>query len=156
MSAATVPVQQATIRQYAKDLKLATVGGQFLSMAEEAVEQKRGASELSGSAARSGSGRSRSAWGSTANHRCPFPQSENPGGLCSSDAPHLPAAQIRNLAEGSYLSRSEPVILLGETGTGETRLATGLAIAACRQRKRVRFTTAAQLVNELNGGQEQE
>jgi hypothetical protein len=31
MSVATVPVQQATIRQYAKDLKLATVGGQFLS-----------------------------------------------------------------------------------------------------------------------------
>jgi DNA replication protein DnaC len=28
-------------------------------------------------------------------------------------------------------------------------LATGLAVAACRQRRRVRFTTAAQLVNEL-------
>jgi len=42
MSVATVPVQQATIRQYAKDLKLATVGGQFLSMAEEAVKQKQG------------------------------------------------------------------------------------------------------------------
>ena len=47
------------------------------------------------------------------------------------------------------MSRSEPVIFLGETGTGKTHLATGLAIAACRQRKRVRFTTAAQLVNEL-------
>jgi DNA replication protein DnaC len=66
-----------------------------------------------------------------------------------SDAPHLPAAQVRNLAEGGYLSRSEPVLLLGETGTGKTHLATGLAVAACRQRKRVRFTTAAQLVNEL-------
>jgi len=42
MSVATIPVQQATIRQYAKDLKLATVGGQFLSMAEEAVKQKHG------------------------------------------------------------------------------------------------------------------
>jgi IstB-like ATP binding protein len=42
MSVATVPVQQATIRQYAKALKLATVGGQFLSMAEEAVKQKQG------------------------------------------------------------------------------------------------------------------
>jgi hypothetical protein len=41
MSIATVAVQQATIRHYAKDLKLATVGGQFLSMAEEAVKQKR-------------------------------------------------------------------------------------------------------------------
>jgi hypothetical protein len=38
MSVATVSVQQATIRQYAKQLQLATVGGQFLSMAEEAVK----------------------------------------------------------------------------------------------------------------------
>jgi DNA replication protein DnaC len=42
MSLATVAVQQATIRQYAKQLRLATVGGQFLSMAEEAVKQKQG------------------------------------------------------------------------------------------------------------------
>ena len=64
-------------------------------------------------------------------------------------APHISAALIRNLAEGGYLQRSEPIVLLGETGTGKTHLATGLAVAACRQRKRVRFTTAAQLVNEL-------
>jgi len=47
------------------------------------------------------------------------------------------------------MSRSEPVILLGEAGTGKTHLAVGLGVAACRQRRRVRFTTAAQLVNEL-------
>jgi DNA replication protein DnaC len=66
-----------------------------------------------------------------------------------SDAPHIPAALVRNLAEGGYLSRSEPIIFLGDTGTGKTHLATGLAVEACRQRKPVRFTTAAQLVNEL-------
>jgi len=65
------------------------------------------------------------------------------------EVPHIPAAQIRKLAEGGYLNRSEPIILLGETGTGKTHLATGLAVEACRQRKRVRFTTAAELVNEL-------
>ena len=78
-----------------------------------------------------------------------FPKVKTLEDFAFSDAPHLPAAQIRNLAEGGYLSRSEPVIFLGETGTGKTHLATGLAMAACRQRKRVRFTTAAQLVNEL-------
>jgi KaiC/GvpD/RAD55 family RecA-like ATPase len=57
--------------------------------------------------------------------------------------------RIRNLAEGGYLSRSEPIIFLGEIGTGKTYLATGLAVAACRQKKRVRFTTAAEMVNEL-------
>jgi DNA replication protein DnaC len=63
--------------------------------------------------------------------------------------PAVPAALIRNLAEGGYLRRSEPVIFLGETGTGKTHLAIGLAVAACRQRKRVRFTTAAALINDL-------
>ena len=41
-------------------------------------------------------------------------------------APSVPAALIRNLAEGGYLKRSEPVIFLGETGTGKTHLAIGL------------------------------
>ena len=34
-------------------------------------------------------------------------------------------------------------------GTGKTHLATGLCVAACRQKRRARFTTAANLVNEL-------
>ena len=41
------------------------------------------------------------------------------------------------------------MVLLGECGTGKTHLATGLCVAACRQKRRVRFTTAANLVNEL-------
>jgi len=48
-------------------------------------------------------------------------------------APQIPAARIRELAEGGYIARSEPVVFL----------------AACRQKRRVRFTTAAALVNEL-------
>src|SRR5260370_1293446 len=66
-----------------------------------------------------------------------------------SHVPSIPATLVRHLAEGGYLSRSEPVILLGEAGTGKTHLAIGLGVAACRQRRRVRFTTAPQLVNEL-------
>src|SRR5260370_17562776 len=44
-------------------------------------QAEAGASELSGSAARSGSGRSLSARSSTADNGGPFPQGENPGGL---------------------------------------------------------------------------
>jgi len=40
-------------------------------------------------------------------------------------------------------------LLIGEPGTGEIHLASGLCVAACRQRPRTRFTTAAALVNEL-------
>ena len=64
-------------------------------------------------------------------------------------APQISAARIRELAEGGYIERSEPVVLIGECGTGKSHLATGLCLAACRQKRRVRFTTAAALVNEL-------
>jgi DNA replication protein DnaC len=63
--------------------------------------------------------------------------------------PHISAPLIRTLAEGSYLERAEPVLFIGDSGTGKTHLATGLCIAACQQKKRVRFVTAAGLVNDL-------
>jgi DNA replication protein DnaC len=66
-----------------------------------------------------------------------------------SQAPAVSPTQIRALAEGGYIERAEPVVFIGECGTGKTQLLTGLCVAACRQKRRVRFTTAAGLVNEL-------
>jgi DNA replication protein DnaC len=66
-----------------------------------------------------------------------------------SQAPKVSATQIRTLADGDYIARTEPVVLIGDCGTGKTHLLTALCVAACRQRRRVRFTTAAGLVNEL-------
>ena len=60
------------------------------------------------------------------------------GPPCNAPAwPSLSEAALRALAEGGYLARAEPVLLIGEPGTGKSHLATGLAIAACKQRKRV-------------------
>src|SRR5713226_5242014 len=64
-------------------------------------------------------------------------------------ARQIPAAKIRELAEGGYIERAESVVFMGECGTGKTHLSTGLCVAACRQKRRARFTTAANLVNEL-------
>lgn len=66
-----------------------------------------------------------------------------------SEAPMVSAQQIRELAEGGYINRAEPIIFIGDSGTGKTHLATGLCLAACRQKRRVRFITAAGLTNEL-------
>jgi DNA replication protein DnaC len=66
-----------------------------------------------------------------------------------SQAPTISAARLGELAEGGYILRAEPVVFIGECGTGKTHLLTGLCVAACRQRRRVRFTTMAALVNEL-------
>jgi DNA replication protein DnaC len=66
-----------------------------------------------------------------------------------SQCPRVSAQQIHELAEGGYIVRAEPVIFIGDSGTGKTHLLTGLAVAACRQQRRVRFATAAGLINEL-------
>jgi DNA replication protein DnaC len=63
--------------------------------------------------------------------------------------PTVPQATIATLAEGSWISDREQLVLIGESGTGKTHLATALAVCACQQGRRVRFTTLAQLANEL-------
>ncbi len=64
-------------------------------------------------------------------------------------APTVPQATIATLAEGSWIDDREQVIFVGESGSGKTHLATALAICACHQGRRVRFTTLAALANEL-------
>ncbi|MGH2717049.1 MAG: IS21-like element helper ATPase IstB [Actinomycetota bacterium] len=65
------------------------------------------------------------------------------------EAPQIPAAKIRELAGLGFIDRAEPLILVGESGTGKSHLAIALGIAACMQSRQVRFVTTAGLVNEL-------
>lgn len=65
------------------------------------------------------------------------------------DNPKVPQATIAALAEGSWIDDRESVILVGESGTGKTMLATALGVCACQQGRRVRFTTLAALATEL-------
>jgi DNA replication protein DnaC len=64
-------------------------------------------------------------------------------------APSIEGATLAALAAGAWIDASEPVVLLGDSGTGKTHLLIGLGIAACEQGRRVRYVTAAGLVNEL-------
>ncbi len=63
--------------------------------------------------------------------------------------PTITPATVAHLATGAYLGAGEPVVLLGDSGTGKTHLLIGLGLAACEQGRRVRYVTTAQLVNEL-------
>jgi len=63
--------------------------------------------------------------------------------LMSDELQHAAATTVDNGALAAYER------LVGEPGTGNTHLAAGLTIAACRQKKRVRLTTDAELVNQL-------
>ena len=59
------------------------------------------------------------------------------------------AAQLATLASGGFMDAGEPIVLLGDSGTGKTHLLIGLGLTACEQGRRVRYVTRAQLVNEL-------
>jgi DNA replication protein DnaC len=58
-------------------------------------------------------------------------------------------ATIATLAAGAWIDRGEPVVLLGDSGTGKTHLLIALGIAAIDAGHSVRYVTAAGLVNEL-------
>lgn len=69
--------------------------------------------------------------------------------------PQLNQQKIRQLAQGDYIEKAEPIILVGNPGLGKTHIATALAIEATRQMRRVRFYNAAALVNELLKAEEE-
>ena len=53
------------------------------------------------------------------------------------------------LAQGGYISQAQPILMIGNPGLGKTHVAIGLALAACRQGRHVRFYNVATLVNDL-------
>lgn len=65
----------------------------------------------------------------------------------------LSPARLYELSLGGYISRAEPIIMVGNPGLGKTHLATALALEACRQQHRVRFYNVATLVNDLSAAQ---
>jgi len=67
--------------------------------------------------------------------------------------PTLNKARVLDLAQGSYLEKRENLILMGNSGTGKTHLATALGLLACQQGRKVRFFTAAGLINLLTEAQ---
>ena len=69
--------------------------------------------------------------------------------------PSLNKQKILELARGEWIDQHYNSCLVGNAGTGKTHLAIALGLAACRQGRRVRFFTAAALVNQLEEAQKQ-
>lgn len=141
-------LQDEAIRQHCKTLRMPTIGGQFARLAEAAAREGRShVGYLEALLAAEMEERESRAIGRLL-HEARLPRMKTLDGF-EFDRSGVSAAQLRTLAEGDYVAKAEPVLLVGEAGTGKTHLATGLCVAACRQRRRVRFTTATALINEL-------
>ena len=78
-----------------------------------------------------------------------FPRQKRLADFDLAAAPAIPPATLAGLASLAWVAAGEPVVLLGDPGTGKSHLLTGLGIAACEEGMRVRYVTAAGLVNEL-------
>ncbi len=66
--------------------------------------------------------------------------------------PTINPATVAALASGAYLDAGDPIVLLGDSGTGKSHLLIGLGLAACEQGRRVRYATAAQLGQRARRG----
>jgi len=63
--------------------------------------------------------------------------------------------RVLELARGAYIHKAEPIIMVGNPGLGKSHIASGIALAACREGHKVRFYNAAALVNEMILAQEE-
>jgi len=69
--------------------------------------------------------------------------------------PAVSKPKVLELTRGEWIDQHYNCCLIGNSGTGKTHLAIALGQAACRSGKRVRFFTAATLVNRLEEAQKQ-
>jgi DNA replication protein DnaC len=140
---------EALIDAHAVELKLPTVRRRFRALAEEAVREQQTPvaylaalleAEMTERAERREKRRLIDAR---------FPQIKRLEDFHFADNPKIPQATIAALAEGSWIDDRDSIILIGDSGTGKTHLCIALAVCACQQGRRVRFTTLAALANEL-------
>jgi len=146
---ARTAAMEALIEAHATELKLPTVRRRFKALADEATREQQTpiaylAALLEAETAERAERRERRRLNDAR-----FPALKHLEDFRFADNPKIPQATIAALAEGSWINDRESVILIGDSGTGKTHLATALAIAACQQGRRVRFTTLAALANEL-------
>jgi len=140
---------QAAIGAAARELKLPTVRDQATRLAEIAVRERHThlayLAEVLSAELDDRSGRRRARRITEAR----FPRLKRLADFNAGAVPAITPAQLAHLATGAYLDAGQPVVLLGDSGTGKTHLLIGLGLAACEQGRRVRYVTTAQLVNEL-------
>jgi DNA replication protein DnaC len=129
MSTPKSALQATAIQQQCKLLHLPAVGSQCAGLAELAVKEKQGhldyleallAAELEERESRLVSRRLREAR---------LPRMKTLDEFDFSQSPKVSAAEIRQLAEGGYIERAEPILFIGDCGTGKTHLMTAVATA---------------------------
>jgi len=69
--------------------------------------------------------------------------------------PAINKQKVLELARCQWIEEKSNLCCVGNSGTGKTHVTIALGLAACREGKRVKFYTAAALVNQLEEAQKQ-
>jgi DNA replication protein DnaC len=143
------------LRVNLKQLKLPAMGAEYEKLAREAADANEDYEhyllrltelEVAARASNAVQARIRAAG---------FPVSKDFDTFDFTAVPSLSKPKMLELARGEWIEQRTNTCLIGSPGTGKTHLAIALGLAACRQGKRVRFSTAAALVTRLEEAQKQ-
>lgn len=149
MSARTDDAAQAAIGAAARELHLPTVRDEAARLAEIAVRERQThlgfLAEVLAAEVDDRNDRRRTRRVNEAK----FPRLKRICEFNTDAVPSITAAGLATLASGAWIDAGQPLVLLGDSGTGKTHLLIGLGLAACEQGRRVRYVTTAALVNEL-------
>src|ERR1035437_7708235 len=135
----TESLEHASVRQYCKAVRMPTVGANFVSLAEQAVKENHShiryleallATECEERDRHAITNRIRDAQ---------LPRMKALEEFDFTQAPQIPAARIRELAEGGYIARSEPLLWTGVCVTGRALWARGFVLARAQKSGGVRF-----------------
>jgi len=132
-----------------KQLRLPTILAEFEKLAKEAAEENAGyqqyllrLSELEVATRTANALKNRI-------KQAAFPDQKDFETYDFSVMPSLNKQKILELARGEWIDKHANTCFIGNSGTGKTHVAIALGRAVCRQGRKVRFFTAASLVNRL-------
>ncbi len=143
------PAAEAAIHAAAKALALPTIRDQAAGIAEAAAKQRLSHKAFLAEVLTAECDERDARRRIRRINEAKFPRTKRLTDFDPSRLPDLPAATLGHLAGGSWIDAGQPLVLLGDSGTGKTHLLIALGTAAAEQGRRVRYVTTAALVNEL-------
>lgn len=134
---------------YAKALKLPVIGRQYKAVAHDAEAEGRSYLEFLAALLEQEVLQREQNGVQLRIRQARFPYVKTLDAFDFAAIPSLNKAKVMALTHCQWIDQHENVLLVGNAGTGKTHLGIALGMLACQAGKRVRFYTAANLVNEL-------
>lgn len=147
---------EAVIEARTKELKLPSIGTRFRTLADQVLKEQGTPMDYLAALLEAEAEDRLQRRRERRLKEARFPQLKHLDDFRFKDNPKVPAPVISTLAKMEWVNKRESVIMIGDSGTGKTMLATGLGVIACQLGLRVRFITLAGLATELMEAREEQ